>query len=118
MIDNIELEDFQYEFDFSTYVDNYHIDNTPYLFMGYCHLHQFVLQDLFHLTNEELLLEFENKLDIGEEIICNENKFILKLNEINEEIIDFIKLCLKYYLILYTDFKIENNNVSFIRIEK
>lgn len=111
-----ELKDFQYEFDFSIYLDCYTIDYSPYLFMGYCHLHQFVKQDLFELTNKELLSEFRDKLDDGETIVCNDDIFTFKLNEVNSEVIEFIKLCLKYYLVTYTNLQIENNIITFKRL--
>lgn len=111
-----ELEDFQYEFDFGIYLGCYMIGYTPYLFMGYCHLHQFVKQDRFKISNTELLSEFRDKLDDGETIVCNDDVFTFNLNEVNDEVIEFIKLCLKYYLVMYTDLQIKDNTITFKRI--
>lgn len=116
--DNFELEDFKYEFDLRYFMKLPFIDGMVNLLTGYLHLHQFTKQDLFELTDDELINEFKNSLEENE-TFTNDNKFFkFKLNFITDEIIEYIRFRLKYCLILYKEFIVDykNNEISFIRI--
>ena len=119
---NNKLENYKYEFNLInrfSYLMYYTIDNSYYPIIGYIILNQLTRENnvFFELSNDELIDEFSNSLEENEIIIEKNNYFVFKLNKINDETIDYIKLRLKYSLILYKDFKInyKNNEISFIR---
>lgn len=120
MMDNEELEEFKYEFNLKylnlipmcpAYFDN--------LIKGYIFLHQLLRDDIVYLTNEELIWEFKESLEDGESFTYKNNKFIFVLNNITDEVIEYIKMMLKYLLILYTDFNVDylNNEITFLRLK-
>lgn len=113
-----ELEEFKYEFDLRYSQLSHYYNGSLYLFIGYVFLHQLLRNNIFYLTNDELINEFKSSLEEDEIISHQDNKFIFKLNNINDDIIGYIKMMLKYLLILYKDFNIDyiNNEINFIRI--
>lgn len=118
MMDNEELEEFKYEFDLRHTEITLYYNGSLYLFMGYVFLHQLLKNDIVYLTNEELIQEFKESLEENEIFAFRDNKFIFKLNKITDEVIEYIKMMLKYLLILYTDFNVDyiNNEITFLRI--
>ena len=104
-----EIEDFKYEFDFSVISGCVDRILLP-LFIGYVCLHQFVKQDIEKLTNRQYVLDIlKDSLEKDEELIEVNNMVTLKLNTVNQGIIEYVKFILKYGLIVIKDFTVENN---------
>lgn len=112
----MDINDFKYEFDFFKVNSDYELNDSYYPFIGYVCLHQYIRQELFQLSNVDLLHELKNTLDDNETIEENCDLFILHLNYIDESIIEYVKLFLNCYLILYKDFVVNENIISFKRI--
>lgn len=107
------MTDFKYEFDHFGFWQYNDYKYLRVLFVGYTVLHQFIRQDIkcFNITNKSLIEIIEDSLEKGETIEERSNIFILKLNKVNEEIIEYIKLLLRYSLIIVEDFEILDNNI-------
>ena len=110
------VADFKYEFDFFKLDSDYEFNDSYYPFIGYVSLNQYVKQDLFSLSNKELIEEFQKTLESGEIISEHENEFILTLNSADDRIVEYVKLFLQCYLIVYSDFIVDNNKISFKRL--
>lgn len=109
-------EDFKYTFDLFG-LDSRIIDHDFYpLLIGYIYLHQLVMQDIPVLGNDEIERIFKISMEEGESIEIKDDSFTLKVKEVTDEIIDFVRFVLKYSLILYTDFKVNGNIITFKRI--
>ena len=111
------LEEFKYEFDLRHTTITRYYNGSIYLFIGYVALHQLLRNELFCLTNDELIQEFKTSLEENELITVKDDKFIFALNNITDEVIEYIKMMLKYLLILYTDFNVDyaDNKITFLR---
>lgn len=106
------MEDYKYEFDNFVFENDSDYKYANVLFVGYVFLKQFVRQDInqFQVDNKLLVEIFKDSLEDGETIQENDNIFILKLNNIDSDIISYVKMLLKYCLILVEDFEILNDN--------
>lgn len=119
----MKIEDYKYEFNLLKgrgWFASYDIDNSFYPFLGYLYLNQLTRGDKqpFVLTNKQLIDEFRNSLEDNEFLSEKDNIFTFRLNKISKKIINYIKLRLKYSLILYKNFNIDrkNNIITFERL--
>ena len=110
------IEDFKYEFDlacFHFYSEYAHIPIE--LVNGYICLHQFILQDLSKVISKEGMVQtIKTQLEEGETIEeISEDEYIISINNLCEETVDYIKFLLKYSLVKTKNLRIENNTVKF-----
>lgn len=110
-----DVEDFKYEFDLSMYFDycthNEHISSD--LFNGYVCLHQFVKNNIDYAMGECNIFNIINPLlEKGETFEYNDNIFELKLNTVNDDIVNYVKFLIKCSLTLIKNFRIENNVIK------
>ena len=114
------MKDYTYEFDH--YMSRNYCCNIYYMTLlihGYTFLNQYVRQDIdkFIISNDFLTKILSDSLEEGEYVEEHDNIFILRLKKVTDEIVDYVKLLLKYTLILYCDFKVgENNTITWRRI--
>lgn len=111
----MDNKSFTYTFDFFGFYYELIDDDFFDLIRGYIYLHQLVVQDLFELSNENLVEIFEKNLEDDEYITINNDQFILHLNYVDDEVIEYVKLILKYSLTLYTDFEVRDKMILFKR---
>lgn len=117
-----ELEDFKYEFDFYTHYEiNSNYKYADILTIGYIFLTQFTRQNIDKFSvGKDLLKEIiSDSLEDGETIeVTENNQFILRLNEVNNDIIEYVQLILKCTLTLYQKFTVENNYIKWVVIDE
>ena len=106
------MEDFKYEFDFSAMIGCTNDVPLP-LFVGYVCLHQFVKQGIEKLSCKQYVIDiFKDSLEKGEELIVSDNMITLKLNNVNQDIIEYVKFIIKYGLMVIRNFTVENNTIK------
>jgi hypothetical protein len=110
-----EVEDFKYEFDLSVNSDCLLYSDVPLLlYVGYLYLHQFVKQDLMSCADKNNIISIITPLlEEGETIKEKDGHFELKLNNMNNEDIQYISFLLKYSLAPFKNFEVENNTIKF-----
>ena len=111
------MERFRYEFDFYKIIEDYREEVNLYILIGYIFLNQFVRQEPFHLTNEEIKQVFEDFLENDENVSTIDNILIFELKSVDKETLSFIKMILKYMFVQYSEINVENNLIK-IYLEK
>lgn len=111
-----DVEDFKYEFDLACFHYYPEYDNIPEIIInGYLSLHQFILQDLSRIIDKDnILWVIETQLEDGETIeeIAN-GRYELKINNICNGTLDYIKFLLKYTLIKIKNLMVKDNSITF-----
>lgn len=110
-----DIDDFKYEFDLSVNSDCLSHSNIPLmLYVGYLYLYQFVKQDLVSCADKNNIIAIMKPLlDDGESIKEKDNLFGLTLNNINNEEIQYVTFLLKYSLVPFKNFEIDNSTIKF-----
>lgn len=109
-----EIEDFKYEFDlaFDFYYGT-HKDVPMVLFNGYLCLHQLIKNDLGYMEGKLNIYQmFDDLLSKDESFTENDGKFELKINNLNEINLDYIKFLLNCCLVTPKNIRIENNLIK------
>ena len=88
-------------------------DERYCLYCGYLLLNQLVKYDFIDISPEDLKYLFSIDLEEGEYVEYDGDMFILTLNYVNDEIVEYVKMILKYALVLYDDFNVNSNVISF-----
>lgn len=111
-----DIEDFKYEFDLAYFHYYPEYNNIPEIIInGYLCLHQFVLQDLSRMIDKDnILWVIKTQLEEGETIEeIADGEYEIKINNICDETLDYIKFLLKYTLIKIKNLMVKDNNITF-----